>query len=331
MKLCSTVGTNALPSHSPLQMEGSPEMRGMRLKSEVSGKQGADEQLNALGASDQTTLLDKLKLGGESQSMDDVSSTELPSQTETATEERQGAQEHLDARGAAVQTMLMEKLRRGEASQSKDDVSDTATSSRTNATKEVWSADEIAQIKEAFEGEKEILNKGREIVEKALNGDKAAKAYVKEWFGRDDEKTSNVIKERIDKMLNLLNDEKKMGYKNCRPPEVDKFPPDQLEHIQAYVYPTDKRHRIYLGPAFWTAPMTGPNSMAGTLAHEMSHFNDVGGTRDGFPTPIYGQKNSRELAEKDPDKALMHADCFTYFLENASSQKDPAPWDSYIS
>jgi peptidyl-Lys metalloendopeptidase len=42
----------------------------------------------------------------------------------------------------------------------------------------------------------------------------------------------------------------------------------------AYVYPT-RPYAIYLCKVFWTAPMTGTDSKAGTLIHEMSHFNGL--------------------------------------------------------
>ena len=40
----------------------------------------------------------------------------------------------------------------------------------------------------------------------------------------------------------------------------------------AYVYPTQP-YQIYVCNAFWSAPNTGTDSKAGTLVHEMSHFN----------------------------------------------------------
>ena len=47
----------------------------------------------------------------------------------------------------------------------------------------------------------------------------------------------------------------------------------------AYVYPT-RPYEIFVCRAFWNAPMTGTDSKAGTLIHEMSHFNVVAGTDD---------------------------------------------------
>ena len=47
----------------------------------------------------------------------------------------------------------------------------------------------------------------------------------------------------------------------------------------AYVYP-DQPYKVYLCKSFWTAPVSGTDSRAGTIVHELSHFNVVAGTDD---------------------------------------------------
>jgi peptidyl-Lys metalloendopeptidase len=83
----------------------------------------------------------------------------------------------------------------------------------------------------------------------------------------------------------------------------------------AYVYPT-RPYEIFVCRAFWSAPNTGTDSKAGTLIHEMSHFNVVAGTDDW----AYGQTAARNLASSDPAKALDNADNHEYFAENTPSQ-----------
>lgn len=83
----------------------------------------------------------------------------------------------------------------------------------------------------------------------------------------------------------------------------------------AYVYPT-KPYEIFVCKAFWSAPLTGTDSKAGTLIHEMSHFNVVAGTDDH----VYGQSGAKSLALSDPDKALDNADNHEYFAENTPAQ-----------
>lgn len=79
----------------------------------------------------------------------------------------------------------------------------------------------------------------------------------------------------------------------------------------AYVYPTQP-YNIYLCKIFWTAPLTGTDSKAGTLIHEMSHFNVVAGTDDY----VYGQTGAKNLAITNPDQAVDNADNHEYFAEN---------------
>jgi peptidyl-Lys metalloendopeptidase len=79
----------------------------------------------------------------------------------------------------------------------------------------------------------------------------------------------------------------------------------------AYVY-SNQPYVIYLCSVFWTAPMSGTDSKAGTLVHEMSHFDVTAGTEDW----AYGQSACKSLANSDPSKALDNADSHEYFAEN---------------
>ncbi len=82
----------------------------------------------------------------------------------------------------------------------------------------------------------------------------------------------------------------------------------------AYVYPASP-YKIYVCNAFWSAPATGTDSKAGTLVHEMSHFNVVAATDDH----AYGQSAAKSLATSSPTKALDNADNHEYFAENTPS------------
>jgi peptidyl-Lys metalloendopeptidase len=87
------------------------------------------------------------------------------------------------------------------------------------------------------------------------------------------------------------------------------------EDYYAYVYPSQP-YKIYVCNAFWSAPNTGTDSRAGTLVHEMSHFNIVAGTDDW----AYGQSACRSLANSNPKKAVDNADSHEYFAENTPAQ-----------
>ncbi|TWX55665.1 M35 family metallo-endopeptidase [Colwellia hornerae] len=83
----------------------------------------------------------------------------------------------------------------------------------------------------------------------------------------------------------------------------------------AYVYPTQP-YKVYLCRAFWNANELGTDSRAGTIVHELSHFNAVAGTDD----VVYGQSGAQSLATSDPDQALNNADSHEYFAENTPNQ-----------
>jgi peptidyl-Lys metalloendopeptidase len=87
------------------------------------------------------------------------------------------------------------------------------------------------------------------------------------------------------------------------------------QNYYAYVYPNDP-YKIYVCRAFWNAPLNGTDSKAGTLVHEMSHFNVVAGTDD----VVYGQTGARNLALSNPDDAIRNADSHEYFAENTPTQ-----------
>jgi peptidyl-Lys metalloendopeptidase len=83
------------------------------------------------------------------------------------------------------------------------------------------------------------------------------------------------------------------------------------QNYYAYVYP-NQPYNIYLCKVFWQAPLSGTDSKAGTLIHEMSHFDVVAGTDD----VVYGQAGARNLADTDPNAAITNADSHEYFAEN---------------
>ncbi len=88
------------------------------------------------------------------------------------------------------------------------------------------------------------------------------------------------------------------------------------QNYYAYVYPT-RPYEIFVCRAFWSAPLTGTDSKAGTLIHEMSHFNVVAGTDDH----VYGQSGAKSLAASNPAQALDNADNHEYFAENNPALK----------
>ncbi len=90
---------------------------------------------------------------------------------------------------------------------------------------------------------------------------------------------------------------------------------DCTSSAYAYVYSNDP-YKIHLCNAFWSAPQTGTDSKAGTIIHELSHFNVVAKTSDY----AYGQSACKSLAISNPSRAVNNADSHEYFAENTPAQ-----------
>lgn len=122
----------------------------------------------------------------------------------------------------------------------------------------------------------------------------------KTWFGSYTSSRWNTAKAHYQKTLDAFKNKPLTLDCSCR------------DSYYAYVYP-NQPYKIYVCNAFWSAPMTGTDSKAGTLVHEMTHFNVVAGTDDW----AYGHSAAKSLALSNPTKALDNADSHEYFSENS--------------
>lgn len=86
------------------------------------------------------------------------------------------------------------------------------------------------------------------------------------------------------------------------------------QNYYAYVYP-NRPYEITVCKVFWQVATSGTDSKAGTLIHEMSHFDVVAGTDD----VVYGKTGAMNLASTDPNLAITNADSHEYFAENTPS------------
>ena len=90
--------------------------------------------------------------------------------------------------------------------------------------------------------------------------------------------------------------------------------------VFAFVYPTNP-YMVYVCGGFWSAALTGTDSRAGTLIHEITHFTVVAGTDDY----AYGQSAAMALAVSNANQAVDNADNYEYFAENTPVTTDNAP------
>lgn len=133
--------------------------------------------------------------------------------------------------------------------------------------------------------------------------DKPDGQRYRSWFGAYDASRWNQAETHFSKIKDAIDNKPLTFDCGCK------------QSYFAYVYP-DQPYKVYLCKSFWTAPVTGTDSRAGTIVHELSHFNVVAGTDDLG----YGQANARNLASTDPVKALNNADNHEYFAENTPSE-----------
>ncbi len=169
------------------------------------------------------------------------------------------------------------------------------------AAKDTWVKDHPDDLKAALKAQRELLVAKQAEIKK---WDATAQANFKQYFGTTSDAAKKTISDRIQKELDLNG---KLTTDNFVQTEKHE------DGTYAYVYPDDAKHKIYLDTAFEKAALTGTDSKAGALSHEMSHFSDIGGTKD----VVYGAGPARALAAKDSAKALNNADNFEYYIEGA--------------
>ncbi len=137
-----------------------------------------------------------------------------------------------------------------------------------------------------------------------LNGGAAGPRYTT-WFGTFTNSRYSTMQSHFVSIDNAMDQSAGQVTINC----------GCNQSYYAYVYPT-KPYEIFVCKAFWTAPATGTDSKAGTLVHEMSHFNVTASTNDW----VYGQTGAKSLAISNPDQAIDNADSHEYFAENKPAQ-----------
>jgi peptidyl-Lys metalloendopeptidase len=131
-----------------------------------------------------------------------------------------------------------------------------------------------------------------------LNANKQGLRYTT-WFGTYLASRYTTVKSHFTSISNAMNTAPVTIDCGCK------------KKYYAYVY-ANQPYTIYVCSVFWTAPMTGTDSKAGTLIHEMSHFTVVAGTNDY----VYGQSGAKSLAISNPNNAVNNADNHEYFAEN---------------
>lgn len=155
-------------------------------------------------------------------------------------------------------------------------------------------------IKDALrEAEKYAKESKLKLINTQTNNRPNARRY-KEWFGSYTIQNYDRVSQNFNKIHDALITKPVTFNCNCNKPNV-----------YAFVRPS-RPYEIFLCNSFWNASLTGTDSKAGTIVHELSHFYIIGSTDDH----VYGQPNARELALNIPSNAIANADNHEYFAEN---------------
>jgi hypothetical protein len=175
--------------------------------------------------------------------------------------------------------------------------------------------------------------------------DQATEQSFYAWFGTDDAKARDIVDRRIGRAVNTLRHLKVEDFIPIpKPTRRGKRLSTYIKQLQewqslfAYVTPGYTRPRlravavelaiVHVGPEFATADDI---TRAGTIVHEVSHFESVGDTDDVSATflgdprkpgerQMYGYTKATRLSLQSSRKALKNADNFEFFIEG----HDPA-------
>ncbi|MES1242629.1 MAG: M35 family metallo-endopeptidase [Acidobacteriota bacterium] len=161
------------------------------------------------------------------------------------------------------------------------------------------SGSDRSQIVDALDGTEYLSAVAFDYLYKIpVNKRKKSTAY-KTWFGRYTAPRYNRVLQVYANVFTVSHDYTVTFYCDC-----------DEEDVYAWVYPDEPFH-VHLCPLFWESPTIGTDSQAGTLIHEISHFDIVAGNDDY----TYGQSSCKRLASKDPNRAVYNADNYEYFAE----------------
>ena len=134
------------------------------------------------------------------------------------------------------------------------------------------------------------------------------------WFGRWDAVRAKFVRSTISALKNHIRTSKITYVCQRTGPGICDG------GTYAYVYPNDSS-TIYLCELYFELPalsdatfleVFNSGTRAGTIIHEMSHYDDVGGTNDN----CYNRDVCSEFARNSPNRAVHNADSFQYFAED---------------
>ncbi len=164
---------------------------------------------------------------------------------------------------------------------------------------ESCSADQQATIESAVSAAEQMAIVARDDLAALSEEERRYSPRYTQWFGAYDETRFDLVRATFNNLGDVLANQTLQFHCDC----------DDSKNI-AYVFPAWP-YKIYLCPAFWQVPLTGRNSKAGTILHELTHFPLVNGTSDHVD-----ETATAKLAIEKPELAVKNADSYEYFAVN---------------
>ena len=165
-----------------------------------------------------------------------------------------------------------------------------------------------AVLERALRGAQDLARNSLQVLNSTPEGSRESSARYREWFGAYDRDNYELVSSHFQHIYDALATQTLTFSCICSDLKL------------AYVHP-DQPYEITLCASFWSAPVAGTDSQAGTIVHEISHFVAVAGTQD----VTYSQRLVRMTAEYIPAKAVTNADSYKYFAENNPPLEPLAP------
>jgi len=161
------------------------------------------------------------------------------------------------------------------------------------------SAQQLGELPGDFDASEQITREAKEALQGLPVNERGGSPRYLQWFGSYNQGNYAEALDTYEKSEDLMGSG-----------EVE-FMCDCNEPFFAFIRRTQP-FRVNLCTFYWRAPQLGTDSRAGTILHEVSHFNEIGGTEDH----AYGAALASALARNDPSRAVNNADSIEYFAEN---------------
>jgi peptidyl-Lys metalloendopeptidase len=162
---------------------------------------------------------------------------------------------------------------------------------------------QVQQIDSALDAADTIARRARDDIRNTPISLRDGARRYREWFGAVTTSRWDTVQRGFDEIASATSNQR-IGF-DCACDINDR------ENTYAFVFPNDP-FNMNVCPVFFRVDRVGPDSMSGTIIHELSHFTIVAGTED-FAS---NQDGIRSLAMSRPNDAVRAANAFEYFAEN---------------